>query len=153
MFRLWGDKQEVAFQLLKQKLCSAPILSLPKGTDDFVIYYDASIQGLGCVLIQGEKVVAYACQQLKVHEKSYTTHELELGAMVFALKIWRHYLYGKANIVVDALSRKNTSKPKGVRALQLTIHPNLPKQKRNAQIEALNEENLMLLVATVAVEV
>ncbi|KAD4180311.1 hypothetical protein E3N88_28902 [Mikania micrantha] len=78
---LWTDKQEVAFQLLKQKLCSAPISSLPEGTDDFVVYCDASIQGLGCVLMQREKVIAYASRKLKVHEKNYTTHDLELGAV------------------------------------------------------------------------
>ena len=64
------------------------------GTDDFVVYCDASIQGLGCVLMQRDKVIAYASRQLKVHERNYTTHDLELGAVVFALKIWRHYLYG-----------------------------------------------------------
>ncbi|KAI3827938.1 hypothetical protein L1987_02027 [Smallanthus sonchifolius] len=90
----WTDKQESAFQLLKQKLCSAPILSLPEGIDNFVVYCDASHQGLGCVLMQRDKVIAYASRQLKVHEKNYTTHDLELGAVVFALKIWRHYLYG-----------------------------------------------------------
>ncbi|KAI3704519.1 hypothetical protein L1987_74741 [Smallanthus sonchifolius] len=90
----WSDKQESAFQLLKQKLCSAPILSLPEGINNFVVYCDASHQGLGCVLMQRDKVIAYASRQLKVHEKNYTTHDLELGAAVFALKIWRHYLYG-----------------------------------------------------------
>ncbi|KAD2393474.1 hypothetical protein E3N88_40451 [Mikania micrantha] len=78
---LWTEKQEAAFQLLKQKLCSAPILSLPDGTDDFVVYCDASIQGLGYVLMQREKVIAYASRQLKIHEKNYTTHDLELGAV------------------------------------------------------------------------
>ncbi|KAM0001052.1 putative nucleotidyltransferase, Ribonuclease H [Helianthus debilis subsp. tardiflorus] len=98
----WGTKQEEAFQVLKQKLCSAPILSLPEGTEDFVVYCDASIQGLGCVLMQREKVIAYASRQLKIHEKNYTTHDLELGAVVFALKIWRHYLYGtKCTIYTD----------------------------------------------------
>ncbi|KAJ0795740.1 putative nucleotidyltransferase, Ribonuclease H [Helianthus annuus] len=98
----WGTKQEEAFQLLKQKLCSAPILSLPEGTEDFVVYCDASIQGLGCVLMQREKVIAYASRQLKIHEKNYTTHDLELGAVVFALNIWRHYLYGtKCTIYTD----------------------------------------------------
>ncbi|KAI3676048.1 hypothetical protein L1987_85644 [Smallanthus sonchifolius] len=98
----WSETQESAFQLLKQKQCSAPILSLPKGTDDFVVYCDASIQGLGCVLMQREKVIAYASRQLKIHEKNYTTHDLELGAVVFALKIWRHYLYGtKCTIYTD----------------------------------------------------
>ncbi|KAI3725587.1 hypothetical protein L1987_65378 [Smallanthus sonchifolius] len=98
----WGDNQESAFQLLKQKLCSAPILALPEGTNDFVVYCVASIQGLGCVLMQREKVIAYASHQLKIHEKNYTTHDLELGAVVFALKIWRHYLYGtKCTIYTD----------------------------------------------------
>nr|GEW50177.1 reverse transcriptase domain-containing protein [Tanacetum cinerariifolium] len=89
----------MAFQILKKKLCEAPILALPEGNDDFVIYYDASIQGLGDVLMQREKVIAYASRQLKPHEENYTTHDLELGAVVFALKIWRHYLYGVKCIV------------------------------------------------------
>ncbi|GJU42364.1 putative reverse transcriptase domain-containing protein [Tanacetum coccineum] len=88
-----------AFQLLKQKLCEAPILALPEGNDDFVVYYDASLQGLGAVLMQREKVIAYASRQLKPHEENYTTHDLELGAVVFALKIWRHYMYGTKCIV------------------------------------------------------
>ncbi|GJX79362.1 putative reverse transcriptase domain-containing protein [Tanacetum coccineum] len=90
----WGEKEENAFQLIKQKLCSAPILALPEGSEDFVVYCDASHKGLGVVLMQREKVIAYASRQLKVHEKNYTTHDLELGSVVFALKIWRHYLYG-----------------------------------------------------------
>ncbi|GJU42882.1 putative reverse transcriptase domain-containing protein [Tanacetum coccineum] len=73
---------------------SAPILALPEGSEDFVVYCDASHKGLGAVLMQREKVIAYASRQLKVHEKNYTTHDLELGSVVFALKIWRHYLYG-----------------------------------------------------------
>ncbi|GJT30540.1 putative reverse transcriptase domain-containing protein [Tanacetum coccineum] len=83
----WGDKQEAAFQLLKQKLCSAPILALPEGSEDFIAYCDASKKGLGAVLMQREKVIAYASHQLKIHEKNYMTHDLELGAVVFALKI------------------------------------------------------------------
>ncbi|GJX74349.1 putative reverse transcriptase domain-containing protein [Tanacetum coccineum] len=117
----WGDKQEAAFQTLKDKLCSAPILVLPQGAENFIVYCDASHKGLGAVLMQNEKVIAYASQQLKIHEKNYTTHDLELGAVVFALKIWRqrHWLellsdYDyeiryhpvKANVVADALSRK-----------------------------------------------
>ncbi|GJT06316.1 putative reverse transcriptase domain-containing protein [Tanacetum coccineum] len=77
----WGDKQEIAFQLLKQKLCSAPILALPEGSKDFIVYCDALIKGLGAVLMQREKVIAYASRQLKIHEKNYTTHDLELGAV------------------------------------------------------------------------
>ncbi|GKA14542.1 putative reverse transcriptase domain-containing protein [Tanacetum coccineum] len=89
-----GEKEEAAFQLIKQKLCSAPILALPKGSENFVVYYDASDKGLGAVLMQNKKVVAYASRQLNIHEKNYTTHDLELGAAVFTLKMWRHYLYG-----------------------------------------------------------
>ncbi|GKA89780.1 putative reverse transcriptase domain-containing protein, partial [Tanacetum coccineum] len=90
----WEEKEEATFQVLKQKLCSAPILALLEGTNNFVVYCDASHKGLGDVLMQREKVIAYASRQLKVHEKNYTTHDLELGVVVFALKIWRHYLYG-----------------------------------------------------------
>ncbi|GJT14899.1 putative reverse transcriptase domain-containing protein [Tanacetum coccineum] len=88
----WGEKAEVAFRLLKQKLCSVSISALPEGSENFVVYCDASHKRLGAVLMQKEKVLAYASRQLKVHEKNYTTHDLELDA-VFALKMWRHYLY------------------------------------------------------------
>ncbi|GJU44521.1 reverse transcriptase domain-containing protein [Tanacetum coccineum] len=155
----WGEKEETAFQTLKQKLCA--------------------------VLMQKEKVIAYASRQLKIHEKNYITHDLELGAVVFALKMWRHYLYGtkyvvftdhkslqhildqkelnmrkrrwlellsdydcelryhsgKANVVADALSRKSRPKPLRVRALVLTIGLNLHVHILNAQVEARKEEN------------
>ncbi|GJZ60560.1 putative reverse transcriptase domain-containing protein [Tanacetum coccineum] len=81
----WGEKEENAFRLIKQKLCSAPILALPEGSKDFVVYCDASHKGFGAVLMQREKVIAYASRQLKIHEKNYTTHDLELGSVVFAL--------------------------------------------------------------------
>ncbi|GJU60315.1 putative reverse transcriptase domain-containing protein [Tanacetum coccineum] len=183
----WGEKEENAFQLIKQKLCSAPILALPEGSEDFVVYCDASHKGLGAVLMQREKVIAYASRQLKVHEKNYTTHDLELGSVVFALKIWRHYLYGtrctvftdhkslqhildqkelnmrqrrwlellsdydcdiryhlgKANVVADALSRKERIEPLRVRALVMTIGLDLPKRILEAQIEAQRPENLI----------
>ncbi|GKF61742.1 putative reverse transcriptase domain-containing protein [Tanacetum coccineum] len=151
----WGKEEKEAFQILKQKLCSVPILALPEGTKDFVVYYNASLKGYGVVLMQREKVIAYASRQLKTHEENYTTHDLELGAVVFALRLWRHYLYGtkcvvfidhkslqhilnqkelnlrqqrwiellsdydceiryhprKANVMADALSRKERNKP------------------------------------------
>ncbi|GKD98099.1 putative reverse transcriptase domain-containing protein, partial [Tanacetum coccineum] len=98
----WGDKAEATFQLIKQKLCSAPILALPEGSKDFIVYCDASIKGLGAVLMQKEMVIGYTSRQLKIYEKNYTTHDLELGAVVFALKIWRHYLYGtKCTVFTD----------------------------------------------------
>ncbi|GJX94972.1 putative reverse transcriptase domain-containing protein [Tanacetum coccineum] len=112
----WGDKQEAAFQTLKNKLCSAPILALPQGAENFIVYCDASHKGLGAVLMQNEKVIAYASRQLKIHEKNYTTHDLELGAVVFALKIWRHYLYGtKCSSAFFTPMRKTDSKEKLVR--------------------------------------
>ncbi|GKB18334.1 putative reverse transcriptase domain-containing protein [Tanacetum coccineum] len=171
-----------------RRQCSAPIsgLALPKGSKNFIVYCDASHKGLGAILMQNKKVIAYASRQLKIHEKNYTTHDLELRAVVFALKMWRHYLYvtrctvftdhkslqhildqkelnmrqrrwlellsdydcdiryhlGKANIIADALSRKERVKPLRVRALVMTIGLNLPKQILEAQIEALKPENL-----------
>ncbi|GJZ26620.1 putative reverse transcriptase domain-containing protein [Tanacetum coccineum] len=182
---VWGDDEEEAFQTLKLKLCSALILSLPEGSEDFVVYCDASLRGFGAVLMQREKVIAYASRQLRKNEENYTTHDLELGAVVFALRLWRHYLYGtkctvytdhkslqyildqkelnmrqrrwiellsdydcviryhpgKANVVADALSRKD-KEPIRVRALVVTVHNNLPEQIRNAQVEACKEENI-----------
>nr|GEZ39559.1 putative reverse transcriptase domain-containing protein [Tanacetum cinerariifolium] len=95
----WGEEQELPCQTLKDKLCNAPVLALLNGLKDFMIYCDASGLGLGCVLMQRSKVTAYASRQLKVHEKNYTTHDLELGAIVFALEIWRHYLYGTKSVI------------------------------------------------------
>nr|GFC71519.1 putative reverse transcriptase domain-containing protein [Tanacetum cinerariifolium] len=82
---MWGDDEEEAFQTLKPKLCSAPILSIPKGSKDFVVYCDASFKGFRAVLMQREKVIAYASRQLRKNEENYTTHDMELGAVVFAL--------------------------------------------------------------------
>ncbi|KAJ9545125.1 hypothetical protein OSB04_024832 [Centaurea solstitialis] len=98
----WTSTCERAFNNLKGKLTSAPILTLPNGTDGFVVYCDASKLGLGCVLMQDRKVIAYASRKLKVHELNYPTHDMELAVVVFALKIWRHYLYGvKCQIYTD----------------------------------------------------
>nr|GEX19459.1 hypothetical protein [Tanacetum cinerariifolium] len=95
----WGEKEETAFQILKQKPCSAPILALPEGSENFMVYCDASHKGLGAILMQREKVIAYVSCQLKIHEKNYTMHDLEFGSVVFALKMWRHYLYGTRCVV------------------------------------------------------
>nr|GEW15340.1 transposon Ty3-G Gag-Pol polyprotein [Tanacetum cinerariifolium] len=124
----WGDKQKAVFQLLKQKLYSAPILALPEGSEDFVIYYDALIKGLGDVLMQREKVIAYASRQLKIHEKNYTTHDLELGAVILNQK--------------ELNMRKEKIKPLRVRALVMTIGLDLHKQILNAQTEARKLENI-----------
>ncbi|GJV57186.1 putative reverse transcriptase domain-containing protein [Tanacetum coccineum] len=157
--------------------------SLPDGPEDFVVYCDASGIGLGCVLMQRGKVIAYASRQLKIHEKNYTTHDLELGAVVFALKIWRHYLYGtksviymdhkslhhifsqkelnmrqrrgielfsdydckiryhpgKANVVADALSRKERVKPKRIRAMNMTLQLSIKDRILVAQKEVEDE--------------
>nr|GEY24016.1 putative reverse transcriptase domain-containing protein [Tanacetum cinerariifolium] len=156
------------------------------GAEDFVAYCDASHKGLGVVLMQREKVISYASRQSMIHENNYTTHDLELGTIVFALKIWRHYLYGmkctvfidhkslqhildpkklnmrqrrwlellsdydceiryhlgKANVVADALSKKERIKPLRVRALLLTIGLDLPKKILGAQTEARKPKNL-----------
>ncbi|KAI3669787.1 hypothetical protein L6452_41194 [Arctium lappa] len=104
---LWTDAQEQAFQTLKRKLCEAPILSLSEGSEDFVVFSDTSKMRLGCVLMQRGKVIAYASRQLKEHEKNYPTHDLELAAVVFALKLWRHYLYGtRCTLFTDQKSLK-----------------------------------------------
>nr|GFA90887.1 putative reverse transcriptase domain-containing protein [Tanacetum cinerariifolium] len=176
---------KLILELLKREKF-APILALPEGAKDFVAYCDASHKGLGDILMQREKVISYASRQLKIHEKNYTTHDLKLGAVVFALKIWRHYLYGtkctvftehkslqhildhkdlnmrqrrwlellsdydyeicyrpgKANVVADALSRKERIKPLRVRALVMTNGLALPKQILGAQTKAKKPKNL-----------
>ncbi|GJW51997.1 putative nucleotidyltransferase, ribonuclease H [Tanacetum coccineum] len=104
---VWNEEREKSFEELKQRLVSAPILTLPSGSGGFQIYSDASKKGLGCVLMQHGKVIAYASRQLKPYEVNYPTHDLELAAVVFALKIWRHYLYGEScDIFTDHKSLK-----------------------------------------------
>nr|GEU78870.1 retrotransposon protein, putative, Ty3-gypsy subclass [Tanacetum cinerariifolium] len=148
----WGKEEEEAFQTLKQKLSSAPILALPEGTKDFVVYCDASLKGYGAVLMQREKVIAYATIQLKVYKENFTTHDLELGAKELNLRQCRwiellsdydceiRYHPGKANVVAEALSRKERIKPLRVRALMMTIHNDLPKRIREAQEGAMKKK-------------
>ncbi|GKA84848.1 putative reverse transcriptase domain-containing protein [Tanacetum coccineum] len=114
---------------------------LPDGPENFVVYCDASGIGLGCMLMQKGKVIAYASRQLKIHEKNYTTHDLELGAVMFALKIWRHYLYGtkSANVVADALSRKERVKPKRVRSMNMILKSSIKDRILAAQKEVVDE--------------
>ena len=103
----WDDKCQSSFERLKEILIEAPVLIQPTSGRDYTVYSDASRIGLGCILMQDGKVVAYASRQLKSHEKNYPTHDLELAAVVFALKIWRHYLYGeKCRIFTDHKSLK-----------------------------------------------
>ena len=90
----WSDTCEHNFEELRQRLTTTPVLALPSGKDGYVVYSEASRQGLGCVLRQDGRVIAYASCQLKKYEESYPTHDLELAVVVFSLKIWRHYLYG-----------------------------------------------------------
>ncbi|GJR41098.1 putative reverse transcriptase domain-containing protein [Tanacetum coccineum] len=179
----WGEEQELVFHTLKDKLCNAPVLALPDGLEDFVVYCDASGIRLGCVLMQRGKVIAYASRQLKMHKKNYSTHDLELDAVMFSLKIWRHYLYGtksviytdhkslqhifsqkelnmrqrhwielfsdydckiryhpgKANVVADALSRKERVKPKRVRVMNMILQSTIKDRILAAQKEAMDE--------------
>ncbi|KAJ3679415.1 hypothetical protein LUZ60_017426 [Juncus effusus] len=104
---VWDEKCQKSFEELKKKLVSAPVLVVPEPGKEFSVYSDASLQGLGCVLMQGKNVIAYASRQLKPYEENYPTHDLELAAIAFALKIWRHYLYGeRCNIFTDNKSLK-----------------------------------------------
>ena len=103
----WSDDCERSFQELKERLVTAPILTIPSSSGGFVVYSDASRQGLGCVLMQHRRVMAYASRQLKPYERNYPTHDLELATMIFALKIWRHFLFGETyEIFTDHKSLK-----------------------------------------------
>ncbi|KAI3827381.1 hypothetical protein L1987_01454 [Smallanthus sonchifolius] len=182
----WGPTQEEDFRELKEKLTQALVLALPEGNEDFVVYSDASGQRLRCLLMQCGRVIAYESRQLKFHEVNYPTRDFELAAVVFALKIRRHYLYGvkftiysdhknlkyffeqkelnmrrrrrlellkdydceiiyhlgKANVVADALSRKDLPDPIRVKACQLVITSDVMKEIEKDQDEALKEENI-----------
>ena len=84
---------------MKRRLTTTPVLTLPDDNNDYVIYSDASVKDMGCVLIQNEMVISYLSRQLKPHERNYPTHDLELAGVVFALKVWRHYLYGRKCLI------------------------------------------------------
>nr|GEU81777.1 retrotransposon protein, putative, Ty3-gypsy subclass [Tanacetum cinerariifolium] len=144
----WGEGCKKAFQTLKDKLCNAPVLALPDEPKDFVVYCGTSGLGLGYVLMQRGKMIAYASRKLRIHEKNYPTYDLELGAVVFALKIWRHYFnydykihyhLGKANVVADALSRVEGIKPRRIRAMNMILHSSLKDKILTAQEEASDE--------------
>ncbi|KAF8045589.1 hypothetical protein N665_4664s0001 [Sinapis alba] len=104
---VWSEEFEKCFSALKDMLTGAPILVRPEADQPYVVYTDASITGLGCVLTQHGKVIAYASRQLRKHEGNYPTHDLEMAAVVFALKIWRSYLNGaEVQILTDHKSLK-----------------------------------------------
>ncbi|KAK1653337.1 hypothetical protein QYE76_071142 [Lolium multiflorum] len=104
---VWTDECETSFQTLKEKLTTAPVLAVPEPGKDYTVYCDASKNGLGCVLMQDRKVIAYGSRQLKPHEHNYPVHDLELAAVVYALKSWRQFLYGsKCELYTDHKSLK-----------------------------------------------
>jgi hypothetical protein len=103
----WNPYCQESFEALKKKLTTTHVLILPYVHKPFSMYCDASYTGLGCVLMQEGRVVVYSSRQLKIHERTYPTHDLELAAVVHALKTWRHYLYGqKCDVYTDYKSLK-----------------------------------------------
>ncbi|GKF26680.1 putative reverse transcriptase domain-containing protein, partial [Tanacetum coccineum] len=144
----WGDKQEAAFQTLKHKLCSAPILALPQGAENFIVYCDALHKGLGAVLMH----YLYGTKCIVFTDHKSLQHILDQKELNMRQRCWLEllsdydceirYHTGKANVVVDALTRKERIKPLRVRALVMTIGLDLPKQILNAQIKAHKLENL-----------
>ncbi|KAJ9562962.1 hypothetical protein OSB04_008122 [Centaurea solstitialis] len=153
---VWGEEQEAAFDTLRRKLCEAPVLTLPEGVEDLTVYCDASYHGLGCVLMQRGRVIAYASRQLKTHEVNYPTHDLELAAVVFALKLWRHYLYGvRCTIYTDHKSLRYFMDQQNLNMRQrrwlevvkdydceILYHP----RKANVVADALSRKGSMLLL-------
>ena len=154
-----NEKCEQSFQELKRRLVLVPVLTLPVNGKEFTVYSDASMQGLGYVLIQEDRVVAYASRQLKPHERNYLVHDLELAAVVFALKMWRHYLYReRCKIYTDHKSLKYffTQKELNMRQrrwlelikdydLEILYHP----RKANVVADALSRKKQVDVVAMI----
>lgn len=159
---IWGEKQERSFEELKSRLVSAPILTMPITGKDYTVFTDASRMGLGCVLMQEDQVIAYASRQLRPHEQNYPTHDLELAAVIFALKIWRHYLYGvKCHIFTDHKSLKYVFSQKELnlrqrRWLELMKDYDLDIQyhagKANVVADALSRKSQVNLATVIASE-
>jgi hypothetical protein len=151
------DECEQCFQELKRRLVIASVLALPMESSNFIVYSDASRKGLGCVLMQNDNVIAYASRQLKPYEQNYPTHDLELAAVVFALKIWRHYLYGeRCKIYMDhkSLNYLFTQKELNMRQkrwlelikdydCEINYHPS----KANVVANALSRKSMVELAA------
>ncbi|KAA3484011.1 DNA/RNA polymerases superfamily protein [Gossypium australe] len=145
--------QKDSFDQLKALLTEALVIVQPKSDKEFIVYSDASLNGLGCVLMQEGKVIAYASRQLKPHEKNYPTHDLELAAIVFALKIWRHYLFGeKCHVYTDHKSLKYLMTQKELNLwlellkdyeIVINYHPG----KANVVADALNRKPICALRA------
>ena len=151
---VWDTQCDHSFQTLKEKLITAPVLVLPNPREPFEVYCDASKMGLGGVLMQKGQVVAYASRQLKTHERNYPTHDLELAAVVFALKMWRHYLFGsKFEVLSDHKNLKKLFSQKELNMRQrrwleflkdydfeLSYHPD----KANVVADALSRKSLCI---------
>ena len=152
----WTSECESSFQELKRRLTTAPVLTLPSGMEGFVIYSDASKKGLGCVLMQHGRVIAYASRQLKTHETNYPTHDLELVAVIFALRVQRHYLYGsRVQIFIDHKSLQylitqkelNMRQRRWVKLIKdydcvIDYHPG----RANVVVDALSRKSKLLII-------
>nr|GFC81824.1 putative reverse transcriptase domain-containing protein [Tanacetum cinerariifolium] len=130
----WGDKQEAAFQLLRQKMCSAPILALPEGSEDFIRHY---LYGTKGTVFTDHKSLQHILDQKELNMRQHRWLEL-----LSDYDCDNHYHPGKANVVADALSRKEQEPPLRVRALVMTIGLDLPRQILNAQTEARKPKNI-----------
>nr|GFC27839.1 putative reverse transcriptase domain-containing protein [Tanacetum cinerariifolium] len=151
---VWNEEREKRFEELKRRLVSAPVLTLPSGLGGFQIYSDASKKSLGCVLMQHGKVIAYASRQLKPYEVNYPTHDLELAAVVFALKIWRHYLYGEScDVFTDHKSLKYFFTQQDLNMRQRRWKSGMIAGKANVVADALSRKSGMIAGLKVAEEI